>query len=225
MVVTGNISQFLEWFILVDIFIGLLFTISVFTTYMTAPIPPHFWEALLPDGKLSVSSFLEFPLPSHVPFPSTYPAHKYWCCEEPNMEPELLTLKDLPIPSQLTLNNIIDTADKANNNSIWYFHATFCRGIQLPIWILTYWMEVSHLREHIRTPWVKAEAYLVGMSHKWHSPETRRLCDRAQLALLSLPWAGDICGFSDPEPTTRLAAYLSKGWLSTMHVNQQLDIL
>jgi hypothetical protein len=55
-VVIGNISQILEWFILVDIFIGLLFTISVSTTYMTAPIPPHFREVLLPEENKQYSN-------------------------------------------------------------------------------------------------------------------------------------------------------------------------
>jgi hypothetical protein len=86
-------------------------------------------------------------------------------------------------------------------------------------------VEVSHLHEHVRTPWANAEAYIVGMSRKWCSPEMQQLCDQVQLALLSFLWAGDVCSFSNPEPTARLAVYFSKDWLLTTHVNQQLDIL
>jgi hypothetical protein len=40
-----------------------------------------------------------------------------------------------------------------------------------------------------------------------------------------LPWADDVYGFTEDEPIMRLADYLSEKWLSTVHVNQQLDLL
>jgi hypothetical protein len=46
-----------------------------------------------------------------------------------------------------------------------------------------------------------------------------------QGALQDLPWAGDVYGFTEDEPVTRLADYLSDKWLSMVHVNQQLDLL
>ncbi|KAF8237918.1 hypothetical protein L208DRAFT_1244808, partial [Tricholoma matsutake] len=43
--------------------------------------------------------------------------------------------------------------------------------------------------------------------------------------LLSLPWAGNVCGFEEAEPRTKLTTYLSQKWLATSHIDQQLDLL
>jgi hypothetical protein len=43
--------------------------------------------------------------------------------------------------------------------------------------------------------------------------------------LLSIPWAGDVHGFTEAEPITKLAGYLSEEWLATTHGNHQLDLL
>ena len=59
----------------------------------------------------------------------------------------------------------------------------------------------------------------------WRSPDARRLCDSARLFFLQLPWCGGTSGFTNSEPTVKLAAYLSKNWLETTHIDQQLDLL
>lgn len=40
----------------------------------------------------------------------------------------------------------------------------------------------------------------------------------------TLPWSGYTCAFSDPEPITKFANYLSSGWLATSHIEQQLEV-
>ena len=51
------------------------------------------------------------------------------------------------------------------------------------------------------------------------------LCDSAWLAFFQVPWCGGTSGFTSSEPTVKLAAYLSKNWLETVHIDQQLDLL
>ncbi|EIW56100.1 uncharacterized protein TRAVEDRAFT_128663 [Trametes versicolor FP-101664 SS1] len=41
----------------------------------------------------------------------------------------------------------------------------------------------------------------------------------------TLPWAGNIHGFENPEPLKSLATYVSKDWFSDVKVNQLLDLL
>ncbi|KAF8495278.1 hypothetical protein F5888DRAFT_1616082 [Russula emetica] len=42
---------------------------------------------------------------------------------------------------------------------------------------------------------------------------------------LAIPWAGDVHGFTEAEPTIKLACYLSRNWLATTHGTHQLDLL
>jgi hypothetical protein len=81
------------------------------------------------------------------------------------------------------------------------------------------------LRRYVREPWKKAEDWLRSQRNRFHVGSKRNLCDRASLALLTLPWAGHVYGFSDDAPTTKLATYLSQWWLSTVHVDQQFDFI
>jgi hypothetical protein len=194
---------------------------------MTIPIPPDLRIALLPSPKLSVAEFLQFPLPSqtqiHPPDISLY-----WCDAEPNMTHiGLHDLKDLPIPSSIVLGKLVKQPNQLEQScSICYSHLPLSsRHSRFPLWILTYWVEVSRLRQHVRQPWASAELYLTVQRKRWKLENIRKLCDAAHTALLNLQWAGNVCGFEEPEPRTKLAAYLSQKWLSTSHIDQQLDLL
>ncbi|KAF8055630.1 hypothetical protein FPV67DRAFT_1435028 [Lyophyllum atratum] len=72
---------------------------------------------------------------------------------------------------------------------------------------------------------MQAELWLTKKLNTFRKPEKRRICEDAQSALRSLPWAGKTYGFTEDEPATRLAEYLSDAWLATVHINQQLDLL
>ncbi|KAH7903291.1 hypothetical protein BJ138DRAFT_977415, partial [Hygrophoropsis aurantiaca] len=52
-----------------------------------------------------------------------------------------------------------------------------------------------------------------------------QLCDSVARHMSSIPWAGEIHGFSQFEPILTLATYLSSDWLSDAHIDQQLDLL
>jgi hypothetical protein len=136
-------------------------------------------------------------------------------------------LKDLPIPSSIVLGKLVKQPNQLEQScSICYSHLPLSsRHSRFPLWILTYWVEVSRLRQHVRQPWASAELYLTVQRKRWKLENIRKLCDAAHTALLNLPWAGNVCGFEEPEPRTKLAAYLSQKWLSTSHIDQQLDLL
>lgn len=192
-------------------------------------IPAQVWAHILPCPTLSVTHFLRFPFPSQLPKSSTkQDLRTFWSSKKPNvLEFTAETLKDLPIPSAAVLSALISTAHTFNHesSSIVYAHLPNQLHFYYPPWFLDYWITVSSLREHVKVPWMQAELFLSANGAKWHSSEFRRLCQSAQNALLCLPWCGNVHGFADNAPTVTLASYLSRNWLSTTHINQQLDLL
>ena len=193
------------------------------------PIPAYVRANIFPSPNLSIASFLRFPFPSQLPKSSIEKnIHLFWSSEKPNvLEFSTETLQHLPIPSASVLSSLEATAPLFQEKlSMVYAHLPNRQQSYYPLWILNYWTTVSSLYEHVKHPWIMAESFLSASSSKWKaSPAFRKLSQSAQNMLLGLPWAGGVHGFSDNAPTVVLASYLSKDWLSTSHICQQLDLL
>jgi hypothetical protein len=211
------------------------FSLSLLSIMFPEKIPPCMRAKILPSPTLSVTQFLEFPLPSQLP--ETHSAHSgintlppefsFGSQENLNVKLSLELLRDLPIPPAALISTLEASQSSWTWRSIRYAHlpGNQSRGA-FPIWILNYWDEVSKLRKHINIPWSRAEMFLVEIQNSsWRSPDVQRLCDCARLCFLQLPWCGGTSGFTSSEPTVKLAAYLSKNWLGTVHIDQQLDLL
>lgn len=194
-------------------------------------IPPRTSTILLPDPGLSVSRFLEFPLPNISPNSVTEALEVtgFLSEEVPNKTMDVRHLRELPIPGRANLEQIhqyLLHLDKQNYRSVTYAHLPQgTRLTQLPKWVLVYWVEVFLLRKHVREPWKKAEDWLTSQRNRFRSETKRELCDKAFLIMQTLPWAGYVHGFSDDAPMTKLTTYLSRQWLSSVHIDQQLDFL
>lgn len=196
-------------------------------------IPPHIRVEILPSPLLSVSQFLRFPFPAQLPTLSkSYGIQpdktNYLVQSLPNIQDiSIETLKDLPIPSSPILKSLKDTFLSATDlfSSVVYAHLP-THTSYYPLWILTYWITVSQLREHIKSPWMNVELYLSSNGSRWCSSEYRKLCQSAQNVLLYLLWSGNVYGFPDTlVPTLFLALYPSSNWLATSHIDQQLLLL
>ena len=194
-------------------------------------IPPGIRSVLLPGAGLSVAQFLEFPLPNISPnsVTNTVNITDYLSDNSPDQHLDPKLLQDLPLPSRSVLEKIHeDLADLCEKKScsVQYAHLPpGSRLTKLPVWVFAYWVEAFLLRRYVREPWKKAEDWLRSQRNRFRVGLKRNLCDRASLALLTLPWAGHVYGFSDDAPTTKLATYLSQRWLSTVHVDQQFDFI
>ena len=133
----------------------------------------------------------------------------------------------LPIPAPVMLDAIdalIRQPNDAAYQSVTYNHLLHDqRPALLPLWVVTYWMEVVRLRKHAHQPWSAAEYWLQRQRNTYQSPEKRLLCDNASQVLLTLPWAGDLCGFMTAEPWTTLSTYLSNNWLSSAHADKLMS--
>ena len=175
---------------------------------MTVPIPPLQRRALLPSPELSVSEFLRFPLPTQDAT-QVQDVSSFWCTEEPNVVAPITLedLKDLPIPSPSVLKSLCN--HPGTGLSICYPHIYSPTHMRYPLWILTYWVEVEYLRHHVRQPWAKAEMFLSKQRLWYNSPSLRKLCSTTQGIFLRLPWAGNVNGFTEPDPRMKLATYLS----------------
>jgi hypothetical protein len=138
-------------------------------------------------------------------------------------------LQDLPLPGRAILENIHEHLAHLNHqkyHSVQYAHLP--QNIRLtkpPLWVLSYWVEAFLLRKHVCEPWKQAEDWLHSQRGRFQAGAKRDLCDKASLALLTLPWASPVFGFSDNAPTTKLAMYLSRQWLQSVHIDQQFDLL
>jgi hypothetical protein len=165
---------------------------------MSIAVPPLLRSTLLPSPELSVSAFLQFPLPAQDQTQHS-DISTFWCTGNPNInEIRLEDLKDLPIPSSKVLSSLLNHVGVSK--AICYAHLPTVKHLRYPLWILTYWIEVSHLRRYVRQPWANAEMFLSKQQTRYKSPNLRKLCDTTQMILLGLPWAGNVSGFSESEP-------------------------
>ncbi|PPR03038.1 hypothetical protein CVT26_004573 [Gymnopilus dilepis] len=189
-------------------------------------IPLPFRLELLPSPDLSVSQFLAYRLPNQLQEALTSTT-SFWSNQEVDVpETELLSsLRKFPIPSSALSEALQDPPTHVK--SLLYAHLTPSDSAarRYPLWVARYWYEVTHLQRFAKGPWVKAEAWLTSNRNSYRSPDRRYLCESVQRLLLSVPWAGLVQGFSNAEPRVALATYLSNSWLTTTHIDQQLDLL
>jgi hypothetical protein len=197
-------------------------------------IPPEIRGILLPGPGLSVSQFMDFPLPNISPNSVTNSANitDYLSESTPDLNLDQKLLRDLPLPGRAVLEKIckhlghLPDLCRQKYHSVQYAHLPQSSQLtKLPVWVFVYWVEVFLLRKHVREPWKKAEEWLRSQRNRFRAGAKRDLCDKASQALLTLPWAGHVHGFSDDAPTTKLATYLSRQWLGSVHIDQQFDML
>jgi hypothetical protein len=195
-------------------------------------IPIEVRQTLLPDPNLSISQILRFTLPSPLKMAvTTVNIAHFVSAQLPTFTDNTEVLKSWLIPSYNVLQNIQAKAIESGARSICYPHLPAshpARRLYFPLWVLTYWREASLLCMDIIAPWSRAELWLMkekSGTTSYRSPDKRRLCEEAQAMFLAIPWAGDVHGFTEAEPTIKLACYLSRNWLATAHGNHQLDLL
>ncbi|KAF8166377.1 hypothetical protein BJ912DRAFT_243100 [Pholiota molesta] len=208
------------------------------STMATEPeaIPAGLRAQLLPSPSLSVSALLRYPLPAQFPnaqtsFNGNYllTAADFGSAAQPDCTDVVNTIEALPIPPAGLLSDILASTEHLTWASVRYAHlatGNIVNKATFPPWIITYWAEVAHLQHAIKRPWLSAEIFLRRAQRTWKTPETRRLCDAADVAFLQLPWGGKTVAFgADDEEIHYLAHYLSHQWFHCTHIHQQLELL
>ncbi|KAG6372796.1 hypothetical protein JVT61DRAFT_7201 [Boletus reticuloceps] len=202
-------------------------------------MPAHAIVGLLPNPSLLILGFLEFLiLLSVILFNSKprSPSSTYFSSEQPNVE-DIQIIKTISILPSDVINMLLRYAATPTSltavpiHSVTCAHLTidFATSYHLPLWIIVYWFEISHLHDTIRPPWVNAEQVLKQWSCLWRKASNPKgsqdLLQQAYMMLGSLPWSGFVLGFKTHEKINHLAAYMTQKWLSDVHEMQMLELL
>lgn len=198
------------------------------TTIPTAlTMPATAVACLLPSPSLSILGFLEFVLPSPVISSKTHtPPSTYFSFDQPNIE-DIQVIKAIPIPPSDVIDMLLCNAATLTSTvySVQCAHLVnpMVTSYRLPLWIISYWLEVSHLHDIIQPPWITVEQILKQRSHSWrkaNANNSHELVQQAYIMLGSLPWSGDTLGFETREKIHHLTAYMTHKWLSDVHETQ-----
>ena len=103
-------------------------------------------------------------------------------------------------------------------------HAVGLPGERLPIWILDYWNQVTHIRP-LKVKWGTTEDNLQIQRHNTATQDTKSLIIQVYNMLACLAWSVDIKGFWASITTDYLAPYFTKEWFSDEQENQMLYLL
>jgi hypothetical protein len=188
--------------------------------------PPEIQQIILPNKELSVVYFLKFCLTAATRFfdGSFAPSQKL----RSSLTPTITTIEEIqaiPTPPFAVLDELMKAPELSVSQSILSLHAPGFITERLPMWTLSYWVQVFHLRP-LKKKWLDTEESLGEyLQSKRRTDDTRSLIKQVHSALACISWAGKLKGFSASITTDHLATYLTKNWFTDEHENQMLYLL
>ena len=193
-------------------------------------VPLSLHATLFPQPEVSIEELLAFKLPPQDRnISSMHPSVFFSDNNAVAINAETTRqLRSLSIPSQPTLDALFHHLENSMTvlpTAISYAHLHVdhpLRRVNFPLWVIMYWLRISRLLHHAIVPWMRAEQWL---SSSLSSLGHRELVAEARSILRDLPWTGKTWAFTDSEPLSTFAQYLSSGWLASTHIHQQLDLL
>jgi hypothetical protein len=199
-----------------------------FKSLMDAAVSAEAEEAsILDDGdKLSVLDILKFHLPAAARSidGSFNHSQKFLSTLTPTVT-NIKEIRTIPTPPLAILDELVKAPELLSSQSVLCLHAPGFITEHLPMWTLSYWVQVFHLRP-LKKKWLDAEESLQKQSHsKQHTSDTKGLVSQVQNALACISWAGNIKGFSASISTVHLTTYLTHEWFTDEHENQMLYLL
>ena len=189
-------------------------------------IPPEIQQIILPNKELSVVDFLKFCLPAATQsFNGSFaPSQKLLS----SLTPTITTIEEIqaiPTPPFAVLDELMKAPELSVSQSILSLHAPGFITERLPMWTLSYWVQVFHLHP-LKKKWLDTEESLGEfVQSKRRTDDTRGLIKQVHSALACISWAGKLKGFSALITTDHLATYLTKNWFTDEHENQMLYLL
>ena len=196
-------------------------------------VPPH----MLPAPNICIRDLVQFPLPliaQDLHNPSLLEGRNIsavFLKNEPtwNERHDVVTIE---VPVDKLLKRFVKAwtkAIQAGARSVRVCHTAVSCAETLPMWIVPYWQGVAAARKH-QERWQSVELFLMRPHNSWWDPRGERssvaAVMRAALEMLYQRSSNEMLqGFADPEPIERLAAFASHDWLSTWHMDLQLELL
>ena len=189
-------------------------------------IPPKILDLVLPDKELSILDFLKFRLPAVARAANGFfdPSQKFLSSLTPTLT-KIEEIQAIPTPPLAVLDGLVKAPELLQSQSILCLHAPGFIMEWLPMWAISYWVQVFYLRP-LKKKWLDAEEALQKQEYgKGRTDDTNSLTKQVHNALACISWAGNINGFSASITTDHLATYLTKNWFSDEHENQMLYFL
>jgi hypothetical protein len=194
------------------------------STQKQLTIPKELQTKLLPSDTFTVNQLLEFHLPVQRMSTVFTQPDQYLSLDSINCS-QFDAAKILTPPASVvkTLSHAMLTVDKTDKiQSIQCPHAPAHSRDCYPLWLLTFWSEMAHIR-FVKERWEQAVQYLA-------NPDTqlwlqREIAEETCQEIRALPWNAQIEGFEDQGQLFQLHTYCSRNWLSSLHINHMLDLL
>lgn len=184
---------------------------------------------LLPSRDTSISEMLLFSTPPHsrrknnldpALFFSTEPAQEV-------DEAELTQLRSLPIPPSTVVRQL-DAVSRQQwmdgAKSMSYAHIDG-QTRHHPIWLISYWMTVTTLRDTVWKLWQDIDTWLQKnqLQHKIIDRREHAVLTRALLA--EVPWSLSKSGMTDKQPMHSLWRLFGESWTNSTVQDNMLDML
>jgi hypothetical protein len=204
----------------------ILFDNTTTMASITAPdIPPNACQYLLPHQNMSVMEFLKFRLPIVQSSTSFAKPEQYFLTEAPTTI-DLQDIQHLPMPPHSVVKSLAKVIPGIQYQSIQCPHVSTTDGIQYPLWIVQYWVELISICR-ICQKWAKADKSLQKQSKPHHGipASDTGLIQDVYNTLSCIPWGRKIRGFSASIRTEYLTAYATTEWLNDEHITHMLDLL
>jgi hypothetical protein len=189
-------------------------------------IPPDIRAKIIPSQNLSVSDFLNFPLPDPPVSRSLspQPLQNYLS----RLTPNISNVEDiilLPIPCEALLKNLIKLSEISQSESFICEPLHGCTELRMPLWTIEYWLEVLQIHP-VKVLWASAQRNLEFLQNEQLTDNTMdSILKQVSSVLSKLSWKDKIKGFPVKIPLEDLTSYLTQKWLSDEHENQMLHLL
>ncbi|KAJ6538761.1 hypothetical protein B0H10DRAFT_2245563 [Mycena sp. CBHHK59/15] len=180
---------------------------AVLQAKITAFTPPEPVVGLVPAGNVPVMEFAAIALP-HQSSELAYGESQL--CIPPQAVLDLLGRK----AGQAWLNGVKSVIDPRYNEG----------ADRLPLWVLTYWMEMAGTIEH-QTNWKRSIGWLENEHKKCKEEHTRAAIEEARAALKTLGWNAPLRFGKQKTSTTYLNQFLGTVWLSTDSIDIMMEEL
>ncbi|KAF8443668.1 hypothetical protein L210DRAFT_3502462 [Boletus edulis BED1] len=193
---------------------------------MPVVVPQGIKAKIFPPERLSLDSFINFPLPSYASAGSNGDLTQYFVTLPPDlttMTAIMDVLQTLPLPPPSVIKQLSSQAASAWQNgsrSLVYAHANDpCR---FAFWVLSFWRGVSELRTN-QMGWRAAQRFL--SQPAFHHDDSEAIAFTAHMS--TLPWSDRIMvrGFGDWVLVQDLRQFASRDWLNNSHLNVMLGVM
>lgn len=184
-------------------------------------IPEQFLRILLPNERLSIARFFDYPLPVITATVSDCSLKDFFDTAAPFEHINLSQLVKQPLPSPHTVKKLVEDLPNqvlSGKQSITCPDDGIFGLKRLPFWVLGYWVKVIEHRK-ILSEWLIAENWVRNLLSRSKNDEDRDIIREVLKMFTLLPWSGKLRGVDWTMSIQDLSTFLGTKWLSTNHMD------